>query len=197
MASLYFIQAGARGPIKIGYSADVPKRLAQLQTGSAQRLELLGAFEHEFAPSIEKQLHDRFSELRLEGEWFRFDESIVRLIEAIRQHGNLAEFCDPSRFTVRALEEIRSSPVRDQLGALNWWVVEWSESQQVTHVGSLLEHLSFTHQALIFDNRGSVPDYLIVGIVQTYEDALALAAKLEPWLHDVSFVRRSGFRRGW
>ena len=64
---VYFIQEGANGPIKIGYTAANPKgRLAALQTGNANPLRIVtwapGSFDDE------KALHARFGHLRMQGE---------------------------------------------------------------------------------------------------------------------------------
>lgn len=67
-ASVYFIQAGVGGPIKIGSAVDVDKRLAELQTGCPDLLRIIGTSaggrEAEFA------LHRKFSAHRIRGEWF-------------------------------------------------------------------------------------------------------------------------------
>src|ERR1017187_10363786 len=80
MGNVYFIAAD--GAIKIGYSADVSKRMAQLQTGAACKLRLLAVY-HNVTNATEKRLHAVFSEHRLEGEWFRDIRSIRRFAAAI------------------------------------------------------------------------------------------------------------------
>lgn len=66
MRFVYFIQAGRS--IKIGLATNVKARMAELQTGNHEELQLLG-----FIPGdrcLERQLHRRFSEFRIRGEWF-------------------------------------------------------------------------------------------------------------------------------
>lgn len=88
--SVYFIQAGSNGPIKIGYSSNVAKRIETLQTGNAISLRLLASFSHPQAPNIERTLHEMFGDLRMEGEWFRYDARIVNLIDMWRLFSILA-----------------------------------------------------------------------------------------------------------
>jgi hypothetical protein len=66
---VYFAQSGPAGPIKIGWSQDVARRLEQLQTANAQRLVLLGTVPGRLED--EAALHTRFAHLRMEGEWFQ------------------------------------------------------------------------------------------------------------------------------
>lgn len=79
MGNVYFVAAD--GAIKIGYSANVSKRMAQLQTGAACKLQLLAV--HAGADrGVEKRLHEIFKDYRLEGEWFR-DVPVIRCFAAM------------------------------------------------------------------------------------------------------------------
>jgi hypothetical protein len=80
---VYFVQSGSGGPIKIGKTSGKPgNRLTGLRCGSAEELQLLGVIQD--APEIlEKELHKRFSTLRVRGEWFRPD---VELLHFIAEH---------------------------------------------------------------------------------------------------------------
>lgn len=77
---IYFIRAVNSWSIKIGVSSDPKKRLASLQTGSAEPLELLGTIPGDLAE--EKRLHSQFARFRIGGEWFRGDDEL--LIEITR-----------------------------------------------------------------------------------------------------------------
>lgn len=80
---IYFIQEVPDGAVKIGYTGGSPaSRLAQLQTGNSRRLKLLGA-----APGgqrEERELHERFAGLRLEGEWFAPEPALMGFIDGVR-----------------------------------------------------------------------------------------------------------------
>lgn len=69
--SVYFIQAGDHGPIKIGTTKDGNEeaRLQTLQTGCAEDLSLVAV--EPGGVDEERRLHERFAEYRLRGEWFR------------------------------------------------------------------------------------------------------------------------------
>ena len=72
---IYFIRAGRKRQVKIGYSKDHPlKRLKTLQTGSVDELELIGMLEGE--PRDEAEWHRRFRHLRIRGEWFRWTSEL-------------------------------------------------------------------------------------------------------------------------
>ena len=80
--AVYFV----RGPlgIKVGYSENVARRVAQLQTGSAARLKLLAVIPNG-TREIEREFHELFARQQMEGEWFRKTDAIMRLILDIRQ----------------------------------------------------------------------------------------------------------------
>lgn len=67
---VYFVQAVMDdGPIKIGRALDPHKRLAELGTMSPAPLEPLGLITP--GGLTEAEVHQRFADLRLHGEWFR------------------------------------------------------------------------------------------------------------------------------
>jgi len=66
---VYFVQSGDDGPIKIGWTQDVERRIAELQTANAHPLRLLGEVPGRMRD--EAAMHARFSHLRMEAEWFR------------------------------------------------------------------------------------------------------------------------------
>lgn len=78
---VYFIQC-ASGYIKIGTAKDPNDRLTALQTAHAEPLKLLAVlpgglrFEHE--------LHERFADVRVGGEWFADAPRLVGFIEGLQ-----------------------------------------------------------------------------------------------------------------
>lgn len=75
---VYFVRAGEA--IKIGFAKDVARRVRSLQTGQAQRLELLGTIPGD--RQRERDLHARFYHLRIRGEWHRSDKELLDFIDA-------------------------------------------------------------------------------------------------------------------
>ncbi len=61
--------------IKIGYSVAPEKRIAELQTGNARPLALLGKVEGTLAD--EAALHSKYIKQNVLAEWFRLDPSII------------------------------------------------------------------------------------------------------------------------
>lgn len=72
------IQDGT-GHIKIGVTRDVGKRLSGLRTGSSTGLVLIRFIEGA-GPKIERWLHRRFKDQRVQGEWFRFIPEMLTVI---------------------------------------------------------------------------------------------------------------------
>jgi hypothetical protein len=78
---IYFIQAGRKGCIKIGYTdRGLQQRLNDLQTGNPQRLYLLLVLEG--SERDEQQLHQRFAGLRRRGEWFWPGRKLLAYVES-------------------------------------------------------------------------------------------------------------------
>lgn len=66
---VYFAKpVGQDGPIKIGCSNDVFRRIEQMSGWSPVPLELMATVPG--CPADEHQLHREFAEYRLHGEWF-------------------------------------------------------------------------------------------------------------------------------
>lgn len=77
---VYFVQAHALRLIKIGSTVDVGDRLRILQTGSPDKLELVGAICSDDAFRLEEDLHHRFAAHREHGEWFQPAAALLELI---------------------------------------------------------------------------------------------------------------------
>lgn len=80
--TVYFIQAGEGGPIKIGFSLNVKARMAGLQTGRTEKLKLLLTLPG--TKVDEARLHDKFGRFRIQGEWFKPDPAVLKSIEVLR-----------------------------------------------------------------------------------------------------------------
>ncbi len=76
---IYFIKNIETGRIKIGYSETPKKRLRELQTGSDSRLVIIKTIKGDL--NKEKELHDKFSHLRTNGEWFESDDELLQFIK--------------------------------------------------------------------------------------------------------------------
>lgn len=76
---VYFIRR-ADGFIKIGTTACLTRRLAQLKAEHGPDLTVLAVIDG--GPAREGGLHFRFSHLRADGEWFRPGDDILAFIES-------------------------------------------------------------------------------------------------------------------
>ncbi len=126
MKNVYFVVAD--GAIKIGFSANVSKRMAQLQTGAACKLKLLAIYPGADR-SIEKRLHETFADFRLEGEWFR-DARIIRKFAALIAGG--ARPVDLSQIKLLA-ELARVTPDKSAKPELSPEVAETKRQKKVAN----------------------------------------------------------------
>lgn len=86
---VYFIQAGGPGgAIKIGWSSDVSRRLAELQTANAEPLVLLTTTPG--TQLTERAFHTRFGAARMTAEWFRPCPELTNTIDEIRKFNEAA-----------------------------------------------------------------------------------------------------------
>lgn len=105
IGQVYFISNGAA--IKIGWSGAPKLRLQTLQGSSHQPLTILATFDG--TKSDERALHERFAHLRLKGEWFRSEASLLAFIEMLRTDGKGTVVSQALRAQI--------SQVRDELSA--------------------------------------------------------------------------------
>lgn len=75
--NVYLIQSVIGGPVKIGKANNVEERLKQHQCGSPFLLELIKVYENVHC-DFEKELHNKFDNYRVHGEWF--NEEILKFI---------------------------------------------------------------------------------------------------------------------
>lgn len=67
--------------VKIGFTGgDVQRRLRQVECAAGVTLTLLGMYPG--TRQLELALHEKFADLRLEGEWFQGDERIDRWVRS-------------------------------------------------------------------------------------------------------------------
>lgn len=91
MKNVYLLQLEGTNVYKIGYTKSNPqKRIDNLQTGNPYKLILIEFYATKRASKLEAALHNRYNshkvnedEYKLLGEWFQFDNDIVKNFKAI------------------------------------------------------------------------------------------------------------------
>lgn len=78
---IYLILCESSGSLKIGVSKSPQERINKLQTSSGEKLKLIKTYKSEYYNYIEKSLHNIFSHIRKEGEWFEYDLNLVEYFE--------------------------------------------------------------------------------------------------------------------
>ena len=71
------------GLCKIGITQDMDTRINALKTVVPYGIETLHSLFHKDAKEIERDLHKRFADKRVNGEWFRLDEADIACIRAM------------------------------------------------------------------------------------------------------------------
>ena len=79
---VYFIQSANDGPIKIGYTTNVQRRLQELQTANPEELTLLHYTTG--GRRFELYLHEKFREYNKRDEWFFPNIEIIKYIEKLK-----------------------------------------------------------------------------------------------------------------
>jgi hypothetical protein len=83
---VYFILNEDSKAIKIGRAKDLEKRMKALQTSSPAKLRLIKTVQvggGKEAQELEKSLHQRFSAIRLAGEWFKAETDLLEYISQL------------------------------------------------------------------------------------------------------------------
>lgn len=86
---VYFIRAGDRGAIKIGWTKDVEQRINDLQVGNAFKLNVLFKIPCDsaiHAQETERRLHKLYARKRIRGEWFMGDINFKKLRDVKQEH---------------------------------------------------------------------------------------------------------------
>lgn len=87
---VYFVMAPSLGFVKIGYSADINMRFADLSCASPVELQLTHTIPG--TPALEREMHARFRLFRVRGEWFRVAGALEQLLtDAAEAHLTLVE----------------------------------------------------------------------------------------------------------
>ena len=81
---IYAIGHQASGPVKIGTTVNLQRRLSEIQTGHPERLSLLA---HVIVPKdryrIEKRMHTMLASFQTTGEWFQIAMDMERLEDLV------------------------------------------------------------------------------------------------------------------
>lgn len=81
MAVYFTRQTGTQGPVKIGFSENVPNRLRLLAAAHRFPVELLASIDGE--RDLEFRFHARFEASHLGGEWFAWSPELQATVNAI------------------------------------------------------------------------------------------------------------------
>lgn len=81
---VYFIQEPVNHHIKIGVSENVKSRLKALQTSSPFPLKILCSVRETTLGMSETQVHKKFENLRVQGEWFKYGEELKNFIDMFK-----------------------------------------------------------------------------------------------------------------
>jgi hypothetical protein len=99
--TIYFVQSERGGPIKIGFTDNLKRRLASMRTHSADKLVVLATCKGDLTD--ERRLHERFAAHRVRGEWFA---PAAELLAAIRSNAPLSS-CAPRQESLALNEKVR------------------------------------------------------------------------------------------
>jgi hypothetical protein len=88
LEGVYVIQA-EDGPVKIGHSTNVRRRMSTLQISSPVPLSLVAVLSGD--RTTEKEMHARFAGSHKHGEWFDLDDAVIDELrgQSIDLHGGL------------------------------------------------------------------------------------------------------------
>lgn len=89
--SVYFIQIGLLGPIKIGRSRNPGRRLVALSAQMPFDMRIVGVIAN-VKPNTETRLHHRFASEHIRGEWFQPSPRLLRFIDSHAEPPEAEEF---------------------------------------------------------------------------------------------------------
>ena len=86
---VYFIKGEETNKIKIGVSKNVTSRFKTIQASSGENLLLMGWTRGD--TKLEKEIHERFSNIRSHGEWFQETKELKNYIYDLIRNGERIE----------------------------------------------------------------------------------------------------------
>lgn len=107
---IYFIRSYNKF-IKIGRSIDPSGRVKGLQTGSPIKLHVKAVLPGDF--KTEKGLHELFSHLRANGEWFRYTDELKWYIRAIQDNPDVCNIKTLHKISLQMRLEAKSKRLGD------------------------------------------------------------------------------------
>jgi hypothetical protein len=127
----YFIQRVPNGPVKIGRSTNARKRLAELQTASAEQLVIRGVIKS----NRERQLHEQFASKRMQGEWFRCDDELETFMsELFGPHDNIEIMKMLCRQLVNDYDQLQTE-------IMDVWVAVFNASKTAPHFKAFCDRM--------------------------------------------------------
>ena len=90
---VYFAQAEKTGEVKIGFSTQVYNRIYLLSHHRFQTVNLLGWVLG--GPKVEREMHERFAEFALGGEWFVPGATLLEFIDTSTRHDEAPHVASP------------------------------------------------------------------------------------------------------
>lgn len=107
---IYIIRCG--DAVKIGFSDNPFNRIKELQVGNPERLKIIAMFPGSMR--LERNIHARLKQYRINGEWFRWTPEVISILESVKisladdQSSSIdSEFPTPSVLAV--LNQIRAN----------------------------------------------------------------------------------------
>jgi hypothetical protein len=79
---VYVAVRATDGAVKIGWTSDVMRRVQELRKLACSAVELAACFPGDKPDEL--RLHARFSEDRLDGEWFRPSDALLAFVNGLR-----------------------------------------------------------------------------------------------------------------
>ena len=81
---VYLLKSIQDDPVyKIGVTTNIDKRLPQIATKLPFEVALEHKIKHDSIYELESELHNKFSDKRLNGEWFRLEDKDVKYIKSL------------------------------------------------------------------------------------------------------------------
>ena len=107
--TVYFVQVRGGGPIKIGGSQSILKRLEGLQAWSPFPLDLVAHYKGGFFD--ESMLHEMQRDFRIHGEWFEPNPALLEIIEHVKKRKALPA---PIKSEIARLWSVRVKAEQDK-----------------------------------------------------------------------------------
>lgn len=157
--TIYFVQSGPSGPIKIGVSNNLDRRLSNLSIDNAEPIALLASCDG--GMPLEQRLHRTLRGHCYRGEWFRPSSLVIDAIDAAKR-GRLSEWVIDREAAQQARLNAESEKDTAVVGFVRKWISGLVEQSSLSGVAARAGLSPAKVRRFLNTGNGPITDFVAI-----------------------------------